>query len=158
MKKILVISIFFLTVSLYSQDSILSNLDNFSFIPTVKSLNLASAQELNSYIDSRLWVVLDGSLSSITRLSGRDEEYLIETSLVQGEWQDLERVVKYNCRAIFQGDYWMDIIPDRVPRDPSDDMILLNTHVLILGQLVSYEQSDGMNIPYILVDQIRKIP
>ena len=158
MKKNAVILIFFFTVSLYSQDANLSNMDNFSFIPTVKNLNMASARELNSYIENGLWVVLDGSLSSITRLSGRDEEYLIETSLVQGEWQDLEKVVKYTCRAIFQGDSWMEIIPERVPREPSENMIILNTHVLVLGQLISFEQSEGMNIPYILVDQIRKIP
>lgn len=158
MKKIMMVLFFFSTISIFSQEGSFTDLENFSFNTTVKSLNTATSEELKSYIDRGIWVVLDGSLSSITKLSGKDEDYLIETSLVQGEWQELEKVVKYTCRAIFQGNQWMNIIPDRVPRNPTEEMILLNSHVLVLGQLVSYEQVDGKFIPYLLVSQIRKIP
>ncbi len=158
MKKILIIIFTLFSVLLHSQDSYSWGPDNFSFMTTIKSLNQASAEELESYISKGVWVALDGSLSAITKLSAKDEEYLIEVSLVQGEWQDLDKVEKYSCKAIFQGDYWLNIIPERVPRQVNKEMILLNSHVLVLGKLVSYERNDGYFIPYLLVSQIRKIP
>ena len=158
MKKVLIIFCFLISFTLYSQDAENSGPEKLSFKTTLKNLNLSNRAELNSFIDKGTWVILDGSLSSITRISSKDEEYLIEALLVQGEWQELEEVKKYECRLIFQGNQWQDIVPDRVPRNVKEGMILLNSHVMVLGNIVSYETVENKIVPYLMVKQIREIP
>ena len=158
MKNKLVYIILFVCVSLFAQEIPLDGPENFSFSTTIKSLNFSTAKELDSFKNSETWLLLDGSLSSLTLLSAKEEEYLLEALLVQGEWKEMDEVLKYECKLIFRGDYWKNIVPDRTPRKVSDGMILLNSHVLVLGKILGYESAENINIPYIQVNQIRIIP
>ena len=82
----------------------------------------------------------------------------MEALLVQGEWKELDEVLKYECKLIFQGDFWKSIVPERTPRKVDEGMILLNSHVLAMGKMVGHEKVESRNVPYILVKQIRIIP
>lgn len=158
MKKTGILLILFFTISLHAQQNYSTLPDNFSFLETIKSLNIDSDSHINSLIENETWMILDGSLSSLTLLSGKKEDYLLEALLVQGEWKGLDQVLKYECKLIFQGNDWKEIIPDKTPRRVKEGMILLNTHVLVLGKVVSYENQGNRKIPYLLVEQIRSIP
>jgi len=157
MKKMPFIYMFLVfCISLSAQEERIA--DDLAFTVTVKDLSISSADELNLLVESETLLLLDGSLSSLTLLSGKEEEYLLEALLVQGEWKNLDEVIKYECRLIFQGNSWKEIVPDRTPRKVSEGMILLNSHVLVLGRLVGFDIVDGKPISYLLVDNIREIP
>ncbi len=158
MKNKLVYIILFVCFSLFAQEATLNGPENFSFTTTIKYLNFCTVSELNSLMENETWLLLDGSLSSLTLLSAKGEEYLLEALLVQGEWKEMDEVLKYECKLIFKGDYWENIVPERTPRKVSEDMILLNSHVLVLGKVIGHESVENTNIPYIKVNQIRIIP
>ncbi|OQY33294.1 MAG: hypothetical protein B6241_08480 [Spirochaetaceae bacterium 4572_59] len=158
MKKMCIFFVLIVTLSLQAQENYSTSPDNFSFLETIKSLNIDSDTHINDLIENKTWIILDGSLSSITRLSGRNEDYLLEALLVQGEWRGLDQVLKYECKLIFRGNNWKEIVPDKTPRKVKEGMILLNSHVLVLGKVVSFENMENRKIPYLLVEQIRVIP
>lgn len=158
MKKFLIFIVLIITLSLQAQENYSTSPHNFSFLETIKSLNIDSDSHINDLIENKTWIIVDGSLSSITLLSGRNEDYLLEALLVQGEWKGLDEVLKYECKLIFQGNDWKEVVPDKTPRTVKEGMILLNSHVLVLGQVISFEKNDNRKIPYLLVDQIRVIP
>ena len=159
MKKFLIyLSDVFFNFSICPGKKIAKSRKIFSFNATVKNLNYNSGSEISKYIQDGTWILLDGSLSSLTLLSGRGEEYLLEALLVQGEWKNLDEVIKYEARLIFQGDEWANVVPSRTPREIKEGMILLNSHVLVLGRIVSFERTADKIIPYLMVDKIRIIP
>ena len=135
-----------------------SGIDNLLFSMTVKDLNGLESSELDAITEREDWLLLDGSLAALTLLSGKNEEYLLDAELIQGEWKGLDEVLKYSCHLIFQGDDWADIIPDKTPRKPVDGQILLNSQVLVLATLLGYEVVENDSVPYLLVRKIRLLP
>ncbi|MDC7233263.1 MAG: hypothetical protein PQJ58_08515 [Spirochaetales bacterium] len=135
-----------------------NSIDNLLFSMTVKDLNELGKEELNSLAESGDWLLLDGSIAGMTLYSGKDEEYLLDVLLMQGEWMGLEEVRKYDCHLIFQGEKWREIIPDKTPRKPAPGQILLNARVLVLAQVLGYEEGEEGLVCYLMVDQIRELP
>ncbi len=132
-------------------------LDDLKFSITVKDLALMSPMELDELAQSGKWLLLDGSLAALTRLSAEDEDYLLDARLIQGEWMGLEDVRKYDCHLIFQGNEWQEIIPEKTPRRVQEGQILLNNRVLVLAKVMGYEVIDKRPVSYLLVSKIRKL-
>jgi hypothetical protein len=156
MKKIRMALLIFMICGL-SHFAGAETLDNLHFSITVKDLALMSPSELDGLAEKEQWLLLDGSLAALTRLSGKDEEYLLDARLIQGEWIGLEDVRKYDCHLIFRGNEWEPVIPPKMPRKPAEGQILLNNRVLVLARIMGYEMADGRPVSYLLVDQIRKL-
>ena len=132
-------------------------LDDLQFSITVKDLALMSPEELDGFAENEKWLLLDGSLAALTRLSAKEEEYLLDARLVQGEWMGLEDVKKYDCHLIFQGDEWKSVIPEKTPRKVEEGQILLNSRVLVLARVLGYELIDNHPVTYLLVNKIREL-
>jgi len=124
---------------------------------SIKELNSLDTSQLDRISSEGKWLLLDGSLAVLTRVSGDGEEYVLDAQMIQGEWMGLDEVMKYSCHLIFQGDNWEEIIPDKPPRKPVDGQILLNSRVLVLATLLGYNVENGVPIPYLLVSKIRAL-
>ncbi|MDA3955497.1 hypothetical protein [Oceanispirochaeta sp.] len=154
-KSIILFLSFSIIHMLPAQDS---DMESLLFSMTIKDLNALSSEALDSITEKGDWLLIDGSLAALTRLSGQDEEYLLDAQLIQGEWKGLEEVLKYSCHLIFQGDEWADVVPDKTPRKPIEGQILLNNRVLVLATLLGYEIDNRDPVPYLLVHKIRPLP
>ncbi|QEN09085.1 hypothetical protein EXM22_14260 [Oceanispirochaeta crateris] len=150
--------ILFLTLgfiqTLPAQDN---GLEDLLFSMTIKDLNALNTDQLDAIIENGDWLLLDGSLAALTLLSGKNEEYLLDAQLIQGEWKGLDEVLKYSCHLIFQGDGWINVVPDKTPRNPVEGQILLNSQVLVLAKLIGYELDGDKPVPYLLVSNIRRL-
>lgn len=135
-----------------------ADIENLQFSLTIKDLNHLSTSQIDEFAERGDWLLLDGFIAGMTLYSSKDEEYLLDVLLMQGEWMGLEEVKKYDCHLIFQGDKWRDIIPDKTPRKPEEGQILLNDKILVLAQIIGYEEVEGRVLPYLMVNKIRKIP
>lgn len=135
-----------------------SGIENLQFSMTIKDLNSLSTSQIDEFAERGDWLLLDGFIAGMTLYSAEDEEYLLDVLLMQGEWMGLEDVKKYDCHLIFQGEQWRDIIPDKAPRRPVEGQILLNAKVLVLAQIIGYEQVEDRVMPYLMVEKIREIP
>ncbi|MBF9015249.1 MULTISPECIES: hypothetical protein [unclassified Oceanispirochaeta] len=135
-----------------------SGLENLQFSITIKDLNSLSTRQLDELAEKGDWFLLDGIIAGMTLYSAKDEEYLLDVLLMQGEWIGLEEVRKYDCHLIFQGEQWRDLIPDKTPRKPEEGQILLNAKVLVLAQVLSYERTGDRILPYLMVEKIRELP
>jgi hypothetical protein len=159
MKNRLIFILFFLTFfipALLTAEN--SGLENLQFSMTIKDLNNLSTRQLDELAENGDWLLLDGSIAGLTLYSAKDEEYLLDVLLMQGEWMGLEEVKKYDCHLIFQGDEWRDVIPEKAPRNPIDGQILLNAKVLVLAKVLGYESADNRMLPYLKVEKIRELP
>jgi len=155
-KKWFILCIPFLFLGINSFLSAQENsMDNLLFSLSIKELNSLSPSEMDKISNERKWLLLDGSLAVLTRVSGKNDEYVLDAQLIQGEWKGLDEVLKYSCHLIFRGDNWKQIIPDKPPRKPVKGQILLNSRVLVLATLMGYDMVDGVAVPYLLVDKIR---
>ena len=156
MKKLRVL-LFIVMAMGFAVTAAAETLDDLQFSITVKDLALMSEGELNSLAENEQWLLLDGALAALTRLSAKDEEYLLDARLIQGEWMGLEDVKKYDCHLIFQGDEWQNVIPEKTPRKVEEGQILLNNRVLVLAKILGYEMIDSRPVSYLLVSKIRKL-
>lgn len=157
MKKKIGLFLLIFPFLLSAQQNFAEGPEELLFSETIKTLNAASESRIEELMEEEAWFALEGSLSSMTRLSEKGRDYLLEALLVQGEWKGLEAVVKYECILVFQGNVWEGIVPERTPRKVEEGMILLNSHVLVLGRIIGYEKRDGRIVPRLLVGQIRDI-
>lgn len=146
---------FFIPALLIAEDSVLENLQ---FSMTIKDLNKLSTQEMDDLVEKGDWLLLDGFIAGLTLFSTKDEEYLLDVLLMQGEWMGLEEVKKYDCHLIFKGEEWRDVIPEKAPRKPVEGQILLNAKVLVLAKVLGYESADNRILPYLMVEKIRELP
>ena len=69
MKNKLVYIILLVSMGLFAQETVLNGPENVSFSTTIKDLNSLSASELDKFIKNETWLLLDGSLSTLTLLS-----------------------------------------------------------------------------------------
>lgn len=152
---ILLFLTFFIPALLIAENT---GLENLQFSMTIKDLNNLSTGQLDELAEKGDWLLLDGLIAGLTLYSGKDEEYLLDVLLMQGEWIGLEDVKKYDCHLIFQGEEWRDVIPEKSPRKPIDGQILLNAKVLVLAKVLGYESDDNRILPYLMVEKIRELP
>jgi hypothetical protein len=109
------------------------------FSVSLKSLAAAAAGEA-SLPSGRLFV-LDGTVSDLTVLDKEQGSFRARIELISGEWIGTEDVKSYACLIDFSGPGFFKMFPARAPRDPSPDMVFLNSRVLVVARPIGLTTS-----------------
>ncbi|MBN2441646.1 MAG: hypothetical protein JXJ04_09870 [Spirochaetales bacterium] len=163
-KLFFMIPLMVLAISVYTQnrppdpDKSFSELNNvFDFF-----LDMGEIFEyLNNPGDHELvlskFIILNGSISSITINNRAREEYEVVIELLKGKWIDISTIEKYICKVNFFGPGYYNVFPVRPPRTPDPGVIELNSDVKILAWFAGIEESpDGMKIPVFMGYNVKK--
>ena len=109
-------------------------------------------------IDMDQYIILDGIVSDRIILASDKENFVGRLEISYGEWEGLENVAIYKCLIQIQGLEFASMIPARRSRTPNPNEITLNTHLLILGKYLGYNEDDsGNKTPVIGGYKLRKI-
>lgn len=126
---------------------------------TLKSLTLTIAEEGPEALDTERIHLLDGLVSEVTIIDPNPESFLAELILVNGEWQGMEEVEMYQAYVYLEGPAFAERVPERTPREPSEDMILPNQRLLVAARIVDvYYDEQERGFPVAMGIQVRKLP
>ena len=81
-------------------------------------------------------VVLDGTVSDVNIINKEEATFLVRIELISGEWIGFEDVKSYTCYIDFSGPEFFKIFPARAPKNPSPEMVFLNTRLVVIGRPV----------------------
>lgn len=151
---ILFISTFFL-VPLVSQTPDLENILNPEV--TLEKLNSLGPGELDDLIESDKYIIIDGTIASITEIERSDNNLILDIHLVSGRWKGLESVVDYKCIVNVTGKEWEERFPKRTPRTITDELLLQNYHVMVIGKVSSYVMDNSELTAVVDAHRIRRI-
>ncbi len=158
MKRILFCIIIFLSFSIFPliSDSVeleaVLNLD-----VSIKELNSFSTEMLDNLILSNRYIIVEGSVASKRDIERTEENFVLDIHLVNGEWIGLEKVEVYKCIVNIEGKVWETRFPKRVGRDPADNIVQLNNHILVIGKVVDYVIKDSELVSVIQAEYLRKL-
>ena len=158
MKKVLFLSIylfFVLVFAVFSQDARISNLIDLDI--SLKELSFIQPDELDSIIASDKYIIVDGSVSSITEIERSEDNLILDIHLINGEWIGLAEVKAFKCIVNISGKQWESRFPKRTPRELTEDLILLNNQILVIGKVSDYVMENSKLIAVIDAEYIRKI-
>ncbi len=139
----------------------LKDLENeFSFDLELRDFVQANPKERSEMIQQKQFVVLEGSLASISVLDPDPDNLYVQTELINGKWEGLDEVEMFKGFVIFMDKAFADRFPRRVPRNPGPEVVTANSHVLVLGYLYGYTEEDekGLAYPIFIGRKIRVIP
>lgn len=134
MKRILITLIFFLCLlTIYSQGE-----DSMRFDVDLEVLSTMSDSQIDQLIENENLLVIDGILSSFFH-----EGDQIILTVLNGKWKGTESVQYYQAKIILSAAEWSNAFPERPPRNPGNEIIHLNSYILVLGKMTSSEYEDG---------------
>lgn len=151
---ILVFSILF-SFSLVSQSNDIKGIINTEI--SLSQLSRLSPEEMDRIIEEDRYLIINGTVSSIMEIERSDTNLILDLHLVNGKWIGLDRVEEYRCIVNISGKEWEPLFPRRTPREPADNMILLNNRILVLGKLSSYVVEKGELIAVVDAEYVRNI-
>lgn len=126
---------------------------------TLKSLTVTIAEEGPEALDTERIHLLDGLVSEVTVIDPNPESFLAELILVNGEWQGLDEVEMYQAYVYLEGPEFAERVPERAPREPTEDMILPNQRLLVAARIVDvYYDEQNRGFPVAMGFQVRKLP
>ena len=126
---------------------------------TLKSLTVTIAEEGLGALDTDRIHLLDGLVSEVTVIDPNPESFLAELILVNGEWQGFEEVEMYQAYVYLEGPEFAERVPERAPREPTEDMILPNQRLLVAARIVDvYYDEQNRGFPVAMGFQVRKLP
>ncbi|MCF7939953.1 MAG: hypothetical protein K9L68_15270 [Spirochaetales bacterium] len=133
---------------------------DFLFSRQLRDYAQAQGEERAQLLEENRYVLLEGSLASISVLDPDPASFYVQTELINGQWDGLEDVEMFKGFVFFLGEPFVPRFPRRMPRDPGPEVIKPNSHVLILASLHSYSDEDGEGkaYPLFIGHQIRVIP
>ena len=105
------------------------------FTTTLKSLDQMLKEGIETF-DSDRYIVVHGTVAEISILSERGEEFRVQIEFVDGEWIGLEEVRRYSTQIQFQGEQFAALFPRRTPRNPSPEIILLNSRAIVVARVL----------------------
>jgi len=126
--------------------------DLIRFNLDLESLSSLSQQDVDLLIEEENLLVLDGILSSVMY---EDDKILL--TLLNGKWEGTESVQTYQAKIELDEAAWADVFPIRPPRNPGDEIIYVNSYLLVLGRPVSYSRENGQLILTIAASDLRVI-
>ncbi len=147
----------FILFSLSAQTN--NNADTIiNFDLTLKKIVKMVESGNSNNIDMDQYIILDGIVSDRIILASDKENFVGRLEISYGEWEGLENVAIYKCLIQIQGLEFASMIPARRSRTPNPNEITLNTHLLILGKYLGYNEDDsGNKTPVIEGYKLRKI-
>jgi len=151
---------FFLLFLIFSLTFINSETQNnlLRFDLDLKTLSNMDRNEIQGLINDGVVVAIDGLLSSITHSDYNGDGLIdIVLTIVNGKWQQTESIEMYQCEILLKQEEWSDVFPERLPRDPGEDIIQVNSYMLIMGSIKEIQMIEGKIRLIINGQQLRKI-
>lgn len=124
---------------------------------SLETLNAMTPGELDDIIDSDRFIVIDGTIASVTEIERSDNNFILDLHLVSGRWKGLESVIDYKCIVNVSGKEWEPRFPKRTPRTITDEILLQNYHVLVIGKVSSYVMDNSELTAVVDAVHIRRI-
>jgi hypothetical protein len=85
--------------------------------------------------------VLDGTVSDVSILDKEQGSFRARIELISGEWIGTEDVKSYSCWIEFSGPAFFKSFPARAPKDPTPDMVFLNSRLLVVARAIGVTTS-----------------
>lgn len=155
MKRIALVCMLFVSVVAFAAgpDDFEAVIDFDMSLPRLYQLVQDGAYDL---IDSDRYMILQGSVASTTVLDPNEESYLSLLEIVGGEWIGLESISVYRIYVLLVGPKFAARVPNRIPRDPGPEVILINSSVMVVGQFIDVlDEEDGSITPVVQAIEIR---
>lgn len=104
-------------------------------------------------------VIFDGSVAAITILEPDPGSFTAELEVIGGEWSSLDTVSLHRVYVYVQGPDFARRFPGKGPSPGRENLIGLNNHVLVVGEIVDiYADEGGNRFAVILARHVRVIP
>lgn len=158
MKKILFLTICLFCVSiisLFSENSELDSIINVNI--SLKELSNSTPDKLDKIIESEKYIILEGIISSIREIERSENNFIIDLHLLNGEWIGLDKIDVYKCIINVDGKEWENRFPKRAPRESTEELILLNNQVMVIGKVTDYVMDNSILTAVVDAEYIRKI-
>ena len=126
---------------------------------SLESLVRTIEEEGPQGLDTERIHILDGLVSEVTVLDPNPETFLAELILVNGEWLGLEEVEMYQAFVYLEGPEFAERIPERMPRNPGEEIIQPNQKLLVAAKIVDvYYDEQDRGFPVVRGISIRRLP
>ncbi len=156
MKKLIyciMVYILFPLFSLFANNSELESIINLDL--SLKELNSLEPGKFDSIKKSNKFIIIEGAVASITSIERTNNNLIVNIQIINGEWIGLDKVEGYTCIVTIKGKEWEKRFPERIGRNPDREVILLNSHVLVIGKLLRIDSNSL--IPIIEAAYIRTL-
>lgn len=124
---------------------------------TLEKLSGMSPAQLDKLISDGRYIIIEGTVAAITEIERSDNDLVLDLHVVSGRWMGLDSVEDYKCIVNINGLDWEPRFPRRTPRNITDELILQNDRILVLGKVSSYVMEDSELRPVVDATYIRKI-
>jgi len=128
-----VLMINLLIFSLFSETADLNSVIDLNM--SLKDISYSTPEKLDSVISSEKYVIIEGTVSSITEIERSENNFILDIHVISGEWIGLERVEVYKCIVNISGLEWERRFPKRRPREITEELVLLNNQIMVIGKL-----------------------
>lgn len=158
MKRVLYLSICFILFFLnpiVADVPALNSLINLNL--SLKELSLSGLDALDELILSDKYIILEGSVSSITEIERNDTNLVLDIHLINGEWIGLDKVQVYKCIVNISGMEWETMFPSRPPKEITDGVVLQNNRILVIGKISDYIMENSTLLAVVEAEYLRKI-
>lgn len=106
------------------------------FSVTLRELNQRLDSENTLKLDDKKFIVIYGTVSSISFLNRKKDTFKARLELVSGEWIGLSDVKSYRAYVDFEGSAFYSSIPVRTPRTPNSKAVVKDSRVLIIAKIL----------------------
>lgn len=124
---------------------------------SLKELSRSTPEILDSVITSDKYVIIEGAISSITEIERTDNAFTLDIHLINGEWIGLEKVEVYKCIVNVTGLDWEPRFPARTPRIVTDEHLIVNNQILVIGKVSDYVMDNSSLTAVVNAEYIRRI-
>lgn len=148
MKKRIILAFAVILLSILIQPSIFSfDQDDFDrivdFSVTIKTLNQITGADTPSFLNEQKLLLLNGTVTNISFINSKKENFKVQVELVAGEWMGLEEVKSYHCLVLFEGQQYFSLFPKRIPRKPSSTIITANDNIIVVAKALKPITTEG---------------
>ena len=106
------------------------------FSVTLRELSYALKADASVKINPEKFIVVYGTVSSVSFLNRKKDTYKVRLELVSGEWIGLEDVKSYRVYVDFEGPDYYRVIPARRPKTIGSEVVVKDSRVLIIAKIV----------------------
>jgi hypothetical protein len=123
-------------------------------ISTADLVGLVRAERYDQIPELNL--ILQGSVASTMLLDPAEESYQAIVELVSSEWNGLESISVYRVYVLLAGPEFAGRVVERLPRDPGEEIIQINSELLVIGQFIGVADApDGSALPVVQAVALR---
>lgn len=124
---------------------------------SLKELSRSEPEFLDSLILSEKYVVLEGTISSISEIERSENNLILDIHIINGEWIGLEKVEVYKCIINVSGLEWEERFPKRIPRESNDQLVQVNDQIMVIGKVHDYVLDKSSLTAVVNAEYIRRI-